>query len=153
MTTAAPPRTLPDPTRDELRALLLSGQFLTVQRLFDQRHAAHAAGALDEHHLHRTYRLASNYREELTPALRTWVAEVPDSAPAQVALGQHLLGQGLKLRTMRLGRDIPEAHRDAMAGAWGAAAHQFAHALTLDPPATLAHTGLIAPPGTPISAD
>ncbi|WP_295817421.1 DUF4034 domain-containing protein [uncultured Deinococcus sp.] len=143
MTTAAPSVTLPDPTRDELRALLLSGQFQAVQRVFDGRHAAHDAGHLGEHDLLRTYRVARSYREELTPALRAWVAAGPESAPAQVALGQHLLGQGLKLRTRRLGRDIPEANRDAMAGAWGAAAHQFTHALTLDPAATLAHTGLI----------
>lgn len=131
------------PSRDELRALLQEGQFDTLEQTFQTLHAAHARGELGERELHRAYDVAACYREDLTAPLRGWAAAFPGSYPAQVALGVHLFGQGLKLRTMRLARDIPEENREALAGAFGAAWHQLTHALTLDPKATLAFIHLI----------
>lgn len=148
MPTAAPSAATPSAlpallSRHELRVLLLDGDLEAVEGFFQGWHAAHAAGTLTEEELERAYDVATCYREDLTAPLRAWAGAYPDSYPAQVALGVHLFGHGLKLRTMRLARDIPEEHLEALAGAFGAAEHQLRHATTLDPQATLAVIHLI----------
>lgn len=131
------------PSREEFRTLLLARDFSALNTLYAGLHAAHAEGRLSERALEQAYNGATSYREELTAPLREWAGTAPRLYPAQVAWGVHLLAQALKLRTMRLAKDIPQDRLDAMFGALMAAQAQLQDALELDAQATLAYASLM----------
>ncbi|UQN10574.1 DUF4034 domain-containing protein (plasmid) [Deinococcus sp. QL22] len=123
--------------------MLLNREFSALTERFAQLHTAEAQGLISERQLERAYDGALNYREELTVPLREWAAGAPSFYPAQAALGVHLFGQALKLRTMRRAVDIPEENVERMVGAMMAAQAQLRHAVALDPKASLALISLM----------
>lgn len=146
MTVLAPSSTHPAPahlSRDALRDLLLSKNFSALEEYYGGLHRTFAEGPLSEKELHRAYAVAESYRPEFTRPFRAWVNAHPQSYPARVSLASHLFAHGLKLRTMRRAKDIPEENRQELAEVMAEAWSYFVEAVELDPQATLAYCGLI----------
>lgn len=113
--TAAPPHALPTPMpRAQAFALVQSGRIAEVLGQATVLQAAFERGEVEDALVADALSVFSAYRPELTELVVTRADQFRSEYASQLAAGLHFSALGSKLRTRRLGRDIPQGNLQGM---------------------------------------